>query len=372
MGAVTLPLADWAQQRLAGLAALASRAQLPAAEELMLERARFNDLAVPGKISSGGGCRFYKTCDGWIALNLARSEDKALLPALFMQEDVSRLEALFAVSRESEIVARGRLLGLAIAGLRETLPSPAVTTTADGPSGTRAPVHVLDLSALWAGPLASRLLQLAGCHVTRVESVGREDSLALSDPAHSKTLNTGKRIVRVDLRTQEGRDELRNLIAGSDIVIEAARPRALQQLRICANEIVRRQTGLTWITITGHGIAGDAAEWIGFGDDAGVAGGLSRELHAASGSIGFVGDAIADPLTGITTAHIALTEAMAGGGTRIVVSMSGLVSQAIAWSRDHNCRAWQANLRKWALLQNRPFPAPSRAPSHAIREQIPC
>lgn len=77
----------------------------------------------------------------------------------------------------------------------------------------------------------------------------------------------------------------------SDIVIEAARPRALAQLGINAAAIVRATPGLVWITITGHGAEGDAAGWVGFGDDCGVAAGLSVALRAAGGTPGFVGDA---------------------------------------------------------------------------------
>ena len=368
MGPVTFPLAAFAQHRLDRLAALAPGARLPSANDLMLERARLNHLSVPGTTSAGGGCRFYRASDGWVALNLARSDDAALLPALFMREDATGLDTLFAASRESEIVARGRTLGLAIAGLGEIPVSPAITSTAEGPSGIRPPHRVLDLSALWAGPLASRLLRLTGCEVTRVESIGREDPLSRSDPAHSEALNQGKHTVRIDLRTHEGREALRSLIAASDIVIEAARPRALQQLGICADEIVRHRTGLTWVTITGHGMAGEAAEWIAFGDDAGIAGGLSRELHAASGSIGFVGDAIADPLTGIAVAQMALSEAMAGGGTRIVVSMSGLVAEGIAWSKARDPEAWSTELRRWAGLRGASFPDAA----DAVREPAPC
>jgi crotonobetainyl-CoA:carnitine CoA-transferase CaiB-like acyl-CoA transferase len=91
--------------------------------------------------------------------------------------------------------------------------------------------------------------------------------------------------------------------------------------------------GLVWITITAHGIAGDAANWIGFGDDCGVAGGLSAALRDATGEIGIVGDAIGDPLTGIYAARMALEQRRRGTGARLVVSMSGVAALALteAW-----------------------------------------
>ncbi|MBU6207244.1 MAG: CoA transferase, partial [Alphaproteobacteria bacterium] len=43
-------------------------------------------LAKPGQCSANGTCRLYRAADGWIALNLARADDVALLSALFEAE----------------------------------------------------------------------------------------------------------------------------------------------------------------------------------------------------------------------------------------------------------------------------------------------
>lgn len=367
LGQLTLPLSVWAQKRLDSLACLSSVDPRHTADALMRERALINGYLVPGKTSAGGGSRFYRTRDGFVALNLAREDDRMLLPALFGRDHVHDLAPCFAQSSESELVARGHMLGLAIAGLHEQSVSPVLSEQARGKTG--APCHkprVLDLSALWAGPLASRLLQEAGCDVTRVDSVGRPDLMERFDPAHFKALNAGKLRRKLDLRCSDGRREFVDLVRQSDIVIEAARPRALLQLGIDADAIVRSQPGLTWLTITGHGAEDGAADWVAFGDDASVTGGLSREMAEATGTIAFVGDAIADPLSGICAAEAGYRHHLAGGGVRLILSMSGLVSEAIRGEKELSETGWHADLVAWSAQTGKPF---ARQP--VTRELVP-
>lgn len=350
-----MPLTGLAQQRLDAVARLA-KVDLPGATDLLGERARLNELVIPGQVSANGGCQFYRAANGWIALNLARPDDADLLPAMLETNVVDPLADAIAARPAEELLARGRMLGLAIAALDEFPLSPSVTLTTSSeyrPNGSA--LKVLDLSALWAGPLASRLLRLAGCDVVRIESRGREDPLRESDPAHFAALNHGKDEVALDLRSGAGRAQCIQLLRDADIVIEAARPRALLQLGIDADELVREQASLTWVTITAHGITGDAANWVGFGDDTAVAGGLSRELLRATGKIGFVGDAIGDPLTGIAAAELVLRKAKQGSGGRHVLSMSALVAEAIGYERQTDADRWYAILREWDEAQGQPM-----------------
>ena len=75
----------------------------------------------------------------------------------------------------------------------------------------------------------------------------------------------------LDLRTPAGRNSLRSLLASADIVVESARPRALEQMGIRAADLVAAGTGKTWIAITGHGRGTPQRDGIAYGDDAGVA-----------------------------------------------------------------------------------------------------
>src|SRR3546814_961112 len=102
-----------------------------------------------------------------------------------------------------------------------------------------------------------------------------------------------------DLQSPRGRAQLRELLRGADIVIEASRPRALRQMGIDAETLLHEQPQLTWLALNGYGRGEPQEQWIAYGDDAGVAGGLTELQRRASGEAVFIGDAIADPLTGL-------------------------------------------------------------------------
>lgn len=358
------PLADWADGHLQALAAASGSAAIGSltGAGLLGERAMLNGFTVPGMVSAGGGCRFYRSRDGWVALNLSRPDDRDLLPALF-QEDLPDSEnavaARIARCQALPLVARGRDMGLAIAAVDEPATGPAWTPIVEG--GQRQPVSgrpplVVDLSALWAGPLAAHLMWNAGAQVVKVESRTRPDAMRDGDPALFALLNQGKASVALDFRDAEERRALIALLSRADIVIEAARPRALAQLGIDANAIVGGSPGLVWMTITGHGVESEAANHVGFGDDCGVAGGLSMALLRATGTIGFVGDAIADPLTGILTARLAWDAWVAGRGGRTILSMSGTVREALREALEKNSDGFDKILVSWGKLVGRAFP----------------
>lgn len=359
-----VPLSGWIDARLNELAMLLPAAGAAALDgsELLAMRARLKGLRIAGAVSAGGGCRFHRTIDGWIALNLSRPDDVELLPALLCTTDTPRncaqsLSERLRTCQTAPLVAQGRLLGMAIAALDEEPASPATCTTAVNPmrkARAEQPL-VIDLSALWAGPLAAQLLRRGGARVIKVESPSRPDAMRAGDPALFAFLDKGKERRMLDLREDEGRSALLALVRQADVVIEAARPRALAQLGIDADSLVRERPGLAWITITGHGTAGEAAGWVAFGDDAGVAGGLSKALHDATGRIGFVGDAIADPLTGTAAACEAARLLAAGTGARVILSMSGVVARALLETRSTDPDGLSRSLEHWAAARGRSF-----------------
>jgi len=362
-----IPLADVADAWLGELARKTDSAALTGINgaTLLGERAMIGGFRIPSRRSAGGGCRLYDAVGGTIALNLARPTDRELLPALlesnaFDVADDDAIAVKIAACDADRLVVRGRAMGLAIAAEHESAPAePACRLMTEGlaaarPTG-RAP-RVLDLSALWAGPLAAHLLWLAGAEVIKVESRTRPDAMRDGDGAFFALLNQGKASVMLDFATVEGREALRLLIARSDVVIEAARPRALAQLGIDADAIVRATPGLSWVTITGHGAEGEVANWVGFGDDCGVAGGLSAALRAASGSSAFVGDAIADPLTGIRAARAAWASWASGKGGRFGLSMRGVVAEALAEARSEDAAVLDRALVAWSAAAGSPFP----------------
>ncbi len=318
-----------AQRRLAGLDGGA----------LLGERAAILGLTRRGTISAGGHCRLVRARDGWIAVNLPRPDDLATVPA-WLERPIAA-DPWDAIADEvpgrtvASLVTRGRLLGLAVApttGPSVTPPWCRVAARGRGVAPTTSPL-VLDLSALWAGPLAGSLLQLAGARVVKVESIRRPDGARRGPAAFFDLLHAGKESVALDFATVAGRAALHRLIARADIVIESARPRAAHQLGIDPAALVRARPGLTWISITAYGRSGRAGNWIGFGDDAATAAGLSAATGALAGSATplFCGDAIADPLTGLHAAVAALAAHRRGGGTLVALALRDVAAHAAAF-----------------------------------------
>ena len=324
-------LAACADGALAALASLAERDALAGlrGSALLAERAAFTGFTRNGATAPGGSCRLLATADGVIALNLAREDDLSLLPA-WLEDEVGDDDALVKQlrgRRGAELVARGRELGLAVARSPEpAVPSWLTVTPATSRmrEARRSP-RVLDLSALWAGPLCGHLLHRLGADVVKIESTQRPDGARRGDPDFHDLLNAGKRSVALDFGSREDRARLRALVAAADIVIEASRPRALRQLGIVAEELLREQPHLTWVSLSGYGRAPEWEQSIAYGDDAGVAGGLSALLQAAHGEPLFAGDAIADPLTGLHAALVAWAGWQQGGGRLWALSLAGVV-----------------------------------------------
>jgi crotonobetainyl-CoA:carnitine CoA-transferase CaiB-like acyl-CoA transferase len=161
-------------------------------------------------------------------------------------------------------------------------------------------------------------------------------------------LNAGKASVALDLAHPEGRAQLRRLLGSADIVVEASRPRALRQLGIHAEAILDEHPALTWISITGHGREAPCADWVGFGDDGAVAGGLSQVLWDASGRAMFCADALADPLTGLHAALAAWLGYLQGGGRLFSLALAEVVAHGIRFAALDDAQAWRARSREWS------------------------
>ena len=69
----------------------------------------------------------------------------------------------------------------------------------------RRPIRVVDLSALWAGPLCGAILAAAGCDVTKVEAVDRMDwKLALKVGFAQAMIHRPQYLVLDEFHTYDG------------------------------------------------------------------------------------------------------------------------------------------------------------------------
>ena len=313
-------------------------AVLPGAGVLS-ERAAIAGLRRNAPRSAGGAFQLLRAADGWVGINLARQSDAELMPAWLGQSApvlaapvlaapvlaAPVLAAAVACRTASELADRARVLGLAAAALPagsdEQLAArgqvgevrPFVLTGQPDPAHwTVRPMLVVDLSSLWAGPLCGHLLGMLGARVVKVESISRPDGARFGPRAFYDLLHAGQESVALDFGTAEGRAALAGLIGAADVVIEGSRPRALRQLGIDVEDVLASAQDKCWVSITAYGRTGPWANAAGFGDDTALAAGLIA-FDPETGIPAPCGDAIADPVTGVNAALVALACCMAGG-----------------------------------------------------------
>jgi crotonobetainyl-CoA:carnitine CoA-transferase CaiB-like acyl-CoA transferase len=287
---------------------------------LLAERAAVTGWRRRGTVSVGGSCRLLRTADGWAAVSCARPDDPLLLGALVGTELSGDpwpvVTDWLASHSNAELAERAELLGVPAAPVtRPRRPPPFVELPARDVTG----LLVVDFSALWAGPLCAHLLGLAGARVIKVETPDRPDGARRGDPSFYRLLHAGHRSVVLEPGTRGGRLALTRLVAAANIVIEASRPRALAGFGLDAEAAVAG--GTTWVSITA---AGRGSNRIGFGDD--VAAGAGLVARTGDRTPMFAGDAIADPIAGLTAATLAMTAPADGSGMLWDVAMSEVVA----------------------------------------------
>ncbi len=289
---------------------------------LLTGRAALLRLSRGGRVSAGGATRLLAARDGWCAITLSRPDDVAAVPALLQADEVPvdpwpTLTRWATTHEVSTIVERACLLDIPSAALGEATATPPRIRPAAPRASTRRMTGLLvaDLSSMWAGPLCGQLLARAGATVVKVESPRRPDGTRQGNRAFFDWINGEKLSYCVDFDRQA--DELRELLAAADVVIEGSRPAALARRRLGPTDVAPR-AGRIWLRISGYDNSRPA-----FGDDAAVAGGLVGS--SPEGPV-FCGDAIADPLTGLEAAAAVAESLVRGGGELIHISMAAVAA----------------------------------------------
>ncbi len=353
------PLATAAAGAGRALAALAPSTQLNQldAAALLGERAAIAGLERIGRESPGGSARLLETLDGTIAINLPRSDDWSLLPAWLRSEIAPQssdeqnawdgLARLVAGQSLSDLVDQGRLLGLAVTAaprvpVRNRNWFQLSHASETYPHNTEKPIRLLDLASLWAGPLATSLLSMAGIEVLKIESPERPDGARDGPRRFFDLMNANKRGCALDLHAARDRRLFEQLLESADIVFESARPRALEQLGYDAGSWVSARAGRIWVSITGYGRQAPNRDWIAYGDDAAIAAGLAWSTRATSNpktgtandssSPCFCADAIADPIAGLHAAVATLAHLQNGRGGVLDLSLVDIAGWAATFS----------------------------------------
>jgi crotonobetainyl-CoA:carnitine CoA-transferase CaiB-like acyl-CoA transferase len=110
---------------------------------------------------------------------------------------------------------------------------------------------VLDLSRVIAGPVAGRTLAVHGADVLLVSG---PDLPAI--PWLTIDTGRGRLTSFVELKSEQGRGVLRDLLAGADIFSQGYRPRALASLGFSAEDAARISPGIVYVSLSAYGHAG--------------------------------------------------------------------------------------------------------------------
>jgi crotonobetainyl-CoA:carnitine CoA-transferase CaiB-like acyl-CoA transferase len=125
-------------------------------------------------------------------------------------------------------------------------------------------LRVLDLSRLLPGGFCSLLLADFGADVIKVEDTGMGDYVRWAPPYYEGadqsassalflSLNRGKRSIRVDLKSEEGKQVLLRLSRDADVLLESFRPGVLDRLGVGYERLREENERLVYCAITGYG-----------------------------------------------------------------------------------------------------------------------
>ncbi|MGD1870307.1 MAG: CaiB/BaiF CoA transferase family protein [Neomegalonema sp.] len=184
-----------------------------------------------------------------------------------------------------------------------------MTETNDDAFGPLNGVRVIELAHIMAGPVCGMMLADMGADVVKVEKPSGDDSRRMTPPtvngesAAFLMMNRNKRGVALDLKQDAGRDLLRQLLRGADVVIENYRRDTMEKLGLGYESLRAENPGLIYVAISGFGRTGPYADRGGFDLIAqGMAGLMSITGEALGRPPVKVGPPVSDITAGILAA----------------------------------------------------------------------
>ncbi|MDG2004286.1 MAG: CaiB/BaiF CoA-transferase family protein [Novosphingobium sp.] len=127
-------------------------------------------------------------------------------------------------------------------------------------AGALEGITVVELASIGPGPFAAMMLADHGARVIRVERPGVPAQGAFG---RHDVMNRNREFVELDLKSEEGLAQLRELIDKSDVLIEGLRPGALERLGLAPDDLLASNPKLVIGRMTGWGQEGPKAKWAG-------------------------------------------------------------------------------------------------------------
>lgn len=172
-----------------------------------------------------------------------------------------------------------------------------------------SPLHqlkIIELGHVIAGPLSSALLSDFGADVIKIEAPDRTDMMRDLGPKAEdgvgvwwKTLGRNKKILSLDWKSDEGRNILRRLVEGADVLVENFRPGVLERAGVGPDTLHEWNPDLIVLRVSGYGQEGPMRDVPAFGRAAEAMSGLAHLTGFADGPPMHPGFPAADSTTGL-------------------------------------------------------------------------
>jgi formyl-CoA transferase len=181
-----------------------------------------------------------------------------------------------------------------------------MTATGDAVPPRQGPltdVRVIEMGQLLAGPFCGQLLADFGAEVIKCEQPGEGDPMRVwgREKPYGKSLwwpvvARNKKSLTLNLRTPEGQQVVRDLVAQADILLENFRPGTLERWNLSYEELARINPRLIMVRVTGFGQTGPYSKRAGYGAIGEAMGGLRYVVGDPSTPPSRMGISIGDEL----------------------------------------------------------------------------
>jgi formyl-CoA transferase len=208
-------------------------------------------------------------------------------------------------------------------------------------------IRVLDLTRILAGPTCTQLLGDLGAEVIKIENpaTGGDDTRGWGPPnvcdtngqptdlsAYFMAANRNKKSVSIDISTELGQQQVRALARSADVVVENFKPGGLAKYGLGPDDLLTRQPGLIYCSISGFGQTGPNRDKPGYDLMAQGFGGIMSLTGEPDGAPMKVGVGVADVMCGMY-ATVGILAALrhkerTGEGQHIDIA---LVDSQLAW-----------------------------------------
>lgn len=173
-------------------------------------------------------------------------------------------------------------------------------------------IRVLDVSTIYAGPLAAMLLGDFGAEIVKLEHPRQGDPLRTHGPAKDghglwwKVLSRNKHTATLDLSQRRGQEIFLLLVDCADVVVESFRPGVMERWGLGYASLAQRNRGLVMLRMSGFGQTGPYASRRGFGTLAEAMSGFAAMTGQADGPPTLPPFGLADGIAGVAGAFAAL------------------------------------------------------------------